>query len=82
MAYFKVTFNSFRRSYSHGEIEDIDLSDDYYVEADTQVEAITIADKIHLGIHSSVYYVDSDVKEITKEELIASKQKCFTKNDI
>ena len=55
MAYFKVTFNAFRRSYRHGEIEDIDLSDDYYFEADTQVEAITIADKINLGIHSSVY---------------------------
>lgn len=81
MGIYKVCISAYKRCYDHGEIDQEDIDDVYYVEADSSIEALMVGEEIHVRHNSSSYICDSEATEITKDE-IPSRVRFYTKKDI
>ena len=81
MGIYKVSISAYKRCYDHGEIDQEDIDDVYYVEADSSIEALMVGEEIHVRHNSSSYICDSEATEITKDE-IPSRVRFYTKKDI
>ena len=81
MGIYKVSISAYKRSYDNGEIDQEDIDDIYYVEADSSIEALIVGEEIHVRHNSSSYICDSEATEITKDE-IPSRVRFYTKKDI